>query len=101
MCGALSCVRTPTEQLLVIRLFDNLCGLNKSVICTCLVDVWSDCRKDSILALDPWTTYLGCGLGFLDVESCIKKCMILQLAGYDSPAHGSRMQNRESVCQSQ
>ena len=49
--------------LLEIKLFDNPCCLKKSVIYTCLVDVWSNCEKDSILAIGPWTTCLGFGLG--------------------------------------
>lgn len=62
-------MRTPTEQLLAITLFENPWGLKKSVTWTCFVDVWSDCRKDSIFALGPVTTVLGFDFGFLEVES--------------------------------
>ena len=72
-CGLLSCLRSPTEQLRVIKLFDILSGLKKSVIRTCLVDVLSNCGKDSVRALDLWVTGLGFGLGFLEVEAHTKE----------------------------
>ena len=49
--GALSGVRSPTEYLFVIKLFDTPCDLKKSVIRTCLVDVLSICGKECVWAL--------------------------------------------------
>ena len=48
LCGIRSCVRLPTEQLVVLKPFDYPCGLKKSVMWTCLVDVWSNCRRTDI-----------------------------------------------------
>ena len=69
----LSYVRTPTKQLFVIKLFDNHCCLKKSAMWTCLLDVWSDCKKGSVLALGPLSTGPGFGFGFVEVEAHTRK----------------------------
>ena len=64
-CVGISGVRYPTKQLFVIKLFDNPCDLQKSVMRNCLVDVLSICGKTvhSVWALCPSVTGLTVDLG--------------------------------------
>ena len=48
VCGAYSGVRFPTKHLFVLKLFDILCDLKKSVMQTCLVEFWFVCGKNSV-----------------------------------------------------
>ena len=73
-CGALSGVRCPTEQLFVIKLFDNPCDLKKSVMRTCFVEFWSICGKHSVWVLGLSITGLIVDLGLWEVL-CVVVCL--------------------------
>ena len=71
---SLWCEIPPTEQLSVIKLFDNPCGLKKSVMWTCgIVDALSNCGKVSVLSIGLSITDIAMDLGFWEVDAGTKR----------------------------